>query len=420
MSQARRLFRQVSKEIVMTHAKQPVVLVAGGGYSGVLAANRLQGRLRGAAKVRLISEADSLTERIRLHQVAVHGGDVRRPYATLLARGVELVIGRVVGLDAEHARIAVESGQTSDWLPYDSLLLTLGSRLSPTIPSTSEHAGALSDVEAAQRMAAALRVLGAGERVVVVGGGLSAIELSAEIAEAYPELHVELLAQELALGLSGPARDALLAGLTKLGVRVREGVRVSELTESEVRLEDGSQLATRLSVLATGFGIQPLGASFGLPTRADGRVCVDEHLRVQGSPNVFVAGDLAAPPRAAIGTGLGTADSTRMSCATAMPLGAHAADQIARQLRGRSLVPYRFGYLLQCISLGRKSGVVAFVDSDDRPSGRVISGRTAAMIKESICRVVMGMLRLERLFAGAFAWPQPRRLAQPSSPRLTQ
>jgi NADH dehydrogenase FAD-containing subunit len=233
-------------------------------------------------------------------------------------------------------------------------------------------------------------------------------------------LHVELLASELALGLSGPARDALLAGLHKLSVHVREGVRVSELTGSAVRLADGSQLASRVSVLATGFGIQPLGAAFGLPTRADGRVCVDEHLRVQGSTNVFVAGDIAAPPRATIGAGLGAADTTRMACATAMPLGAHAADQIARRLRGRSLVPYHFGYLIQCISLGRKSGVVAFVDSDDRPSGRVIGGRAAAMIKESICRLVIGGLRLERLLAGAYAWPRPRRRARTSVAQLTQ
>jgi NADH dehydrogenase len=237
------------------------------------------------------------------------------------------------------------------------------------------------------------------------------------MAEAYPQLQVELLASELASGLAGPARDALHAGLTELGIRVREGVRVTELAADAAVLDDGERVPAHVSVLAGGFVAQPLAAAFGLATRSDGRLHADEHLRALGTENIFLAGDLAAPPRAAIGSGL---DSTRMACATAMPLGAHVADQIARKLRGRPLVPFRYGYLIQCISLGRKNGLVAFVDSDDRPSGRVIRGRTAAMIKESICRFVIGGLKLERLFAGAYAWPHALRAAPTRAPEQLQ
>jgi NADH dehydrogenase len=391
----------------MNEARKPVVVVAGGGYGGVLAANRLCGRLGGEARVIMVAPTYALTDRIRLHEVAVRGGDVRRPYASLLAAGVQHVRGLVVGCDPDAVEIAVERAQAVERLRYDALVLALGSRLMSVIPSTARHAEALCDVEHAQQLAATLPSLVDGERVVVVGGGLSAIELSAELADAYPRLRVELIGREFAQGLEGPVRDALRAGLVALGVHLREGVRVVELSADEVLLEDGSRLPAKVSVLASGFVATPLGPGFALPTRDDGRIAVDEHLRVPGLAKVFVAGDLAAPPMAAIGTGLGT--TTRMACATAMPLGAHAADQVVRMLRGKPLVPYRFGYVLQCISLGRNDGVVAFVDSDDQPSGRMIRGRPAALIKESICRFVIGSLRLERWLAGVYAWPRGRR-----------
>lgn len=43
---------------------------------------------------------------------------------------------------------------------------------------------------------------------------------------------------------------------------------------------------------------------------------------------------------------------------------------------------------------------------DDRPDGRVLTGRSAVLVKESVCRFVIGMLRAERTLGGAFRWPK--------------
>lgn len=45
-----------------------------------------------------------------------------------------------------------------------------------------------------------------------------------------------------------------------------------------------------------------------------------------------------------------------MACATAMPMGAHLADNLLAEVQGRPLVPFGFQYLFQGISLGRQSG----------------------------------------------------------------
>lgn len=384
------------------------VVVAGGGYSGVLAANRLRGRLDKRDKVLLVSPSDALLDRIRLHQCAVHGTRVSQPYRRLLARGVELVQGKVVAVDAARSRLSVEEvgqGGCKRSVEFAALVLALGSAMRSSIPSLSPLALALQDEWHALQLAAALPKLPGGARVLVVGGGLSAIELVAELAEAYPQLAFELVTQRFADGLTQPAAAVLLAELRQLGVAVKQGVRVRALEQAAVVLEDGTRLDCTLAILAAGFVAAPLPAEFGLATRADGRIEVDANLRALGHTNVFVAGDLAAPPAACVGSGLST---TRMSCATAMPLGAHAADQIARQLRGEPLQPYTFSYVMQCVSLGRRRGVVTFVDPDDKPTGRTIRGRRAALVKEGICRMVLGALRLERWLSGLYAWPRAR------------
>lgn len=369
------------------------VVVAGGGYSGVMAANRIRGKLSSKDRVLLVTKGDALTHRVRLHERAVHGTSVSLPYHRLLARGVEHVSAQVVGLDAEHGTLELEQGKKQR---YDALVLALGSELRSRIPSVSPLAYALCDEQHAMQLAATLPGLPDGARVFVVGGGLTAVELAAELAERYPRLRVALLAQRFAEGLtdgSPLAREALLSDLSKLGVEVREGVRVQALEASAVLLEDGTRLDCAVAVLASGFVAAPLSASFALPRRADGRIEVDEDLRVTGVPNVFVVGDLAAPPAACIGTGQGT---TRMSCAAAMPMGVHAAEQVSLLLRGAPLQPYAFKYSAQCVSLGRRRAMLVFVDADDKPTARVLRGRAAVLIKEGICRGVIGALRLAR------------------------
>src|SRR5262245_9632160 len=107
---------------------QPTVIVVGGGYAGVLAASRVRGRLRDRGRVLLVSPDDALTDRIRLHQAAVGGLDVRHPYARLLAQGVEHIAARALALEPELNRLEVADAADQRWfMTYDALILALGS-----------------------------------------------------------------------------------------------------------------------------------------------------------------------------------------------------------------------------------------------------------------------------------------------------
>jgi NADH dehydrogenase FAD-containing subunit len=368
------------------------ILVLGGGYAGVLAANRVAGRLGRAARVTLISDRDDLVHRVRLHEVIAGRRWRRYPLASLVRRRVTLVRARVARVDAAVRAVVLDDGRR---LTYDHLIHALGSRVALGAPGADAHAGGLRSLEAALAARERLAALGAGSPVVVVGGGLTAIEAATEIAEARPELRVTLVAGTLAAGLSEPARDYVRATLATLGVEVREGEHASAVEEGAVIA--GARLPSAFTIWAGGF---TAGAAIDgdLPVDARGRVITDATLAVPGAAGVWACGDGAAPP-----PGL---EFVRMSCASAMPMAAHAADNVARAVRGRATLPWRFGFLVQCISLGRRRGVVQGVDARDAPTGRVYTGRTGALIKEAICRFVIGSMRVERRWAGSYWWPR--------------
>jgi NADH dehydrogenase len=376
-------------------APTPELVVVGAGYAGVLCANRLARKT--GSPVLLINAQEQFVHRVRLHETAARGSASAQPLERLLHPRVQLCIATAVGLDPDARQLTIEDAAGARQLGYRTLVLALGSSLQAPFEARAPHALALASHERALALHQALTVAPEGAWVTVVGGGLTAIELAAELAEAHPRLRVRMVCDQLASHLPKKARTSLTRALARLHVALEEGVSVSGLDELAVHDTTGRSWPSHLSVLATGF--QPSLPAWlrALPTSADGRLAVDAALRVLGFDDLYAVGDLAAPPAACIGSGL---RSTRMGCVNAMPLAAHAADVIARS----EPLPFRFHYPGQNISLGRRSALVLFTDRDDRPTGRYVDGRVGALIKELVCRLVISALRLEAREWLGYAW----------------
>jgi NADH:quinone reductase (non-electrogenic) len=98
-----------------------------------------------------------------------------------------------------------------------------------------------------------------------------------------------------------------------------------------------------------------------------------------------------------------------MTCQAGMPAGAHAADNAVATLQGREPEIFDFGYLHQPISLGRRDGLIQWVDRADRPKPSVLTGRRAALYKELVARSAVPTITLERRVPGALRWPSAGR-----------
>lgn len=380
------------------------VLILGGGYAGVLAAARLaQKRL--PLDITLVDSRPVFVERIRLHQVAVGEPVPLRPLPAMLPKGVAFRQGRVVALDPAAQRVTVETATGDESLAFDWLVYALGSGIDvASVPGVADHAHTLSGPEAAERLHGVLQAqVARGGRVLVVGGGLTGIESSAEIAESFPALRVELLmAGRLGDDLSAAGQAHLRGVLNRLGVAVREDARVMRLTEGAAHLADGGQVRFDVCLWTGGFSVSPLAREAGLPVNPAGRLLTDDTLRVVGHDRIFAVGDAAQ----AFGGGEA---ALRMACATSLPMGAYGADTLDALVRGDTPRPFRFGYAIRCISLGRRDGLVQFVHADDTPTPRVLTGRAAALVKEAICRyTVLGLQGERTLGRPLYTWPQPR------------
>jgi NADH dehydrogenase FAD-containing subunit len=102
-------------------------------------------------------------------------------------------------------------------------------------------------------------------------------------------------------------------------------------------------------------------------------------MRSVSHTDVYAVGDAALAPGA-------NGDPLRMSCASGVPSAYQAADAIAARLTGRPLPENKIGYTGQCISLGRRDAVVQWVTPDDQPKPSALTGKTAARVKELICK----------------------------------
>jgi NADH dehydrogenase len=383
-------------------SKKTRIVVLGAGYAGLLATLRLAGKTDAErTKIILVNDSDRFVERIRLHQVAATRKSRHYSIGDLIrGRSVDFVNGRATALDRQARDLRVECGDESRQIGYDYLLYALGSSARNSgVPGAAAHSYSIGRAAEAAALGKRLADSPLGTRVAVIGGGLTGIETSTEIAERYPHLRVRLLTEgQVGAGLSERGRRYLEDEFFRFGIGVDEGRRVAEVLPGELHMEDGSMIPYDICVWAGSFAVSDLAREAGLQVNKIGQAIVDPFLRSVSDKRIYAAGDsacFAKDPGAPI----------RMACATAMPMGAQAADNLAAAIADKPQSPFNFAFLVQCISLGRHSGLVQMVNKDDTPKERIISGRKAAFIKESICRSTVWSLKLERLMPGAYRWP---------------
>ena len=377
------------------------VVVIGSGFAGFFAARKLQ---RSGLELTMLAATDGMLYAPLLPDIAVGTVDPRAVVVPLtsMLRKAAVVRGRATQVDLQQ-RLVHYTGIEGDTgtLPYDRLVLTPGSvtRLLD-IPGLAEHAIGLKTATEAlflrDRVLARLesaRVLTdtvrrrAALTFVVVGAGYAGVELTAQMVRLtdnlrplFPELvdgDVRWLlvdvAQTVMPELGGALGQSALRLLKKRGVDVRLGVSVSQVTDEQVVLSDGTELDCTTLIWCAGVTASPLIADLGLPT-AKGRLVVDAFLQVPGHPEVYSLGDAAAVPDL---TKPLDAHGQRPDCPPTAQHAMRQATAVARNiiadLGGRDLKPYRHKDLGLVVDLGGR-------DADATPLGVHLRGLPAKAV----------------------------------------
>ena len=375
------------------------IVVAGAGYAGLHVALRLTARLRSHPEVEL-----TLVDRHDYHQAItelprVAGGTraadaVRIPLQDMLATRVRFVQTEISGFDLAGRRLLTAVGP----IGWRRLVLALGSRPNDfAIPGLAQRALSLYSASDAEQVWAAvstaLTTAAAAadpERqrrlttVVVGGGGATGVELAGELAEILPQA-----ASRHGLAPGRPAVQLVEAGPTilagsspqligkatrilgDLGVQVRTNAAIAAATEEGFQLTDGQLVAGGVFIWAGGLKAPELVADSGLPTGHNGRVKVDQYLRVLDHPEIYAAGDLASvtDPR--------TGHVLPPLAQVALEEGETAARNLDAELNGRPLEAFTFHDKGFVVSVGTRRGVADI-------AGLTTGGHLAHLLKDAI------------------------------------
>ena len=355
------------------------VVIVGGGFAGVSAAQRFERHaVRGAPiDVTVISDSNFLLFTPMLAEAAAGAVDARHisvPVRSAAAH-TRFRYGKVQRIDPRERVVHLDNA--AEPIPYDHLLLATGS-----VPHTfglsgvDEHALTLKDLADATRLRNhVLEVLEHAEHepdpvrrtaaltFVVAGAGFAGTEMIAElfdlvhgVARFYPAIgpaeprfvlvHAgDRVLPELSPELGRYARQRLAAR----GIDCRLGVRVTKATEWGVRLGDDDWLDTRTLVWTAGNRPNPLADDLAAAAGAR-TLTTDETMRVEGVDRVWAAGDCARIP----------APDQEFYPPTAQHAtreGAAVADNIVAAVTGREPRPFRFAAVGVLVALGRHTAV---------------------------------------------------------------
>ena len=375
-------------------SKRPRVVVLGGGFAGLGAAQKLKGS---DAEVVLVDRHDYHTFQPLLYQVAtglLDTATVGHAMRDLFHKQPNARVHQasVTGIDLASREVRFDAIEP---LAYDYLVIALGAQVNFFgVEGAQENAFPLYTLPDAMRLRN--HVLGRWEaadrdpslvddgalNVVVVGGGPTGIEsvgalaelYSANLREDYPDVRMEQA--RLTLVEAGPTlfpmfrkdiQEYTTRILEKRGIDVRVGETVASISPTRVSLKSGEQLAAHTLVWGAGLQGNAIVRSLGIDLQRGYRIGVAPDLTVPGHPEVYAVGDIAAITDAKDGDVLPQLGSV------AQQSGQQAGHNIAKRLRDQGADDFTYHDKGTMAAIGRGAAVVQM------RRGRTMKGKAAAL-----------------------------------------
>ncbi len=361
------------------------IVVLGGGFAGLYAAQEMRKRLP-EAEIELVNAENYFVFQPLLPEVGA--GSITPLHAVsplrVLLKGVRVRKAVVDSVDLSRKVVTVFQGvqRRPTELTYDHLVVALGQTvdLSRT-PGLAEHALTMKTLEDARRLRGHVierlehaEITGLPEvkrgalTFCVVGGGFSGIETVGEMKELidrslsyYPHVDpsdVRVIVLEFADRILAEMPDRLAAyamkTLERRGIDVRLGTGVASASGTQLVTTTGDVIDTRTIVATIGNTPSPVVHKMGLPLR-QGRIAVDRTLRVEGHDNVWSLGDCALIPM--VDSATERADFAPPTAQFAVREALHLATNIETSIKGGTPAPFQYKSKGALASLGAGRGV---------------------------------------------------------------
>jgi sulfide:quinone oxidoreductase len=283
------------------------ILVLGGGFGGVVAAESLAKRLRPEHQITLVSRPRDFVfypalVRLAFGQCELDAVTFDLPQA-MHDRGIEFIEAEVAYPDPGKGHVVIAHGKLEGRMPYDYCVFALGRRLATEqVPGFYEHAHHLLTVKAALKFREALEGFHRGQAVIgycrdarlAVPVFETAFALDRLLKERGEREQVRITVvgpDKLGSQLGGPeVMPALEEALADHRVEFRGDFPVEMVTEREVRTGTGERLEYDLLMLIPPFR-GPGEAMYTGITDLENYLRVNSYMKVTGADRMYAAGD---------------------------------------------------------------------------------------------------------------------------------
>ena len=283
------------------------VLILGGGFGGVVAAERLAEQLGDEHQITLVSRSRQFVfypALVRLSfgksEPADVAFDLRR---SMLNRRINFIEAEVAHIDPSERTVTIAHGQVEGKLAYDYLVFALGRRLATErISGFYEHAHHLLNVDKAISFGKAVKKFHDGSAVFGQCSGArlpvpvyeSAFALARKLEEDGERERVKITIVSpttLESELVDPAGAAVLKqAMVTHQIEFLPNQQIESLTKNSALTKSGDAINFDLLMLMPPFRGSSAASYVGI-TNEEGYINVDSTMRVDGCERIYAVGD---------------------------------------------------------------------------------------------------------------------------------
>ena len=286
------------------------VLILGGGFGGLIAAERLSAALDSSHQITLVSPNQDFTfypSLVRLAFDECEPDDIRFDLRTKLNdTRVHFVRGEMTGMNPRAKKVTVAGDEFRGEISYDYLVIAIGRRLATEkVAGFFEHAHHLLGVRAAQKFGDAVSSFRQGDIIVGMCPDAQlpipvcetafalARKFESEISDGDVRVKVVFPGPLESVFGGATLHKELESSFRHRGINVLYDVPINKITETEILSSAGHAVKHDLLMLVPPFrgnaSLAPLGITDDMNF-----VAVDKTMRVPGLENAYAVGDITA------------------------------------------------------------------------------------------------------------------------------
>lgn len=289
--------------------KMKKLIVLGGGYGGLAVINELiEKHLPADVSVTLIDRMPFQGLKTEFYALAAGTvSDLELRVQFPVHPQVSFCYGEVMSIDMEKQIVHM---QNAEEMHYDWLVIGLGcTDKYHGIEGAEQFSTSIQTFSGARRTYALLNDVKPYGQVSIIGGGLSGVEVAAELRESRPDLNIRLIDRgPKPLGaFPGKLQTFVMDWFTEHHIEMRGNTNLFRLEEGQLSDANSPEpIYTDVTVWTAGIQPVALVQHMNLPKDTIGRLIINEYHQLPQYTNIFVVGDCAALPYSPSGQAAGS------------------------------------------------------------------------------------------------------------------